>query len=298
MFALERFCTDKGIPVLKDSGHHHTSIGWVQLHCPFCSGGVSGWHLGWHVDTGHFHCWRCGGLKLWDMIGAWLNTSTGAVIYRTIQEYQTDTRVHQKQKAPRRRTIKFPLRTERLCKAHIKYLRSRGFDSLQLVKTWDLTGTMHLSGIWNWRIIIPIHNADGTVVAYTGRSIKDAKPKYRTVSDKDALESPADQLYGIHKVTGDAVMIVEGPIDVWRLGPGAVATLGVDWTQVQANKLRRFKRRYVMYDPEAEQEGKDLAHYLSLFPGETEILSGLDTDPGDMSSTDAQQLMEELDIAP
>lgn len=188
-----------------------------------------------------------------------------------------------------------------LAPQHIKYLRSRNFDPDKLTKLWDLTGTQHLSGEWSWRVIIPVKTASGQVIAYQGRSISPtAKPKYKMSRDEDILEEPQGLLYGLQWATGDDIIIVEGATGVWRLGPGTLATFGIDWKLPQANKLRKYKRRFILFDPEpqAQKRAQELAEWLSYFPGTTEILTGFDTDPGDFTEKQAEEIRQELKLSP
>jgi hypothetical protein len=114
----------------------------------------------------------------------------------------------------------------------------------------------------------------------------------------DQMTDPPDTLlYGIDKAVDDFVVIVEGPTDVWRLGPGAVALLGIKWKAPQIKLLAQYPKRFVLLDnneTKAQQQAESLAQSLALYPGQTEIITGIDTDPGDMSPADAKTLMEEL----
>jgi hypothetical protein len=182
--------------------------------------------------------------------------------------------------------------------AHEKYLIKRKFDPSILKEQWGLQGTTYMSGEWNWRIIFPILDKMGDVVSYGGRAIGEGvHPKYKLPLDEQMKVDPRQLLYGIHKVK-NSVVIVEGPADVWRLGPGAVATLGINWKKEQALILKNFPRRFIMFDPEyeAQKEARDLAKWLGMYSGETEIISDISTDPGDMSQEDADALMRELKI--
>jgi hypothetical protein len=102
------------------------------------------------------------------------------------------------------------------------------------------------------------------------------------------LQDSRSLLYGIHKATTNRVVVVEGPADVWRIGPGAVATLGISWKVPQACILRQFRYRYILFDPEtkAQSKARELADWLAGFSGHTEIIDGLETDPGAMPRKD------------
>ncbi len=281
MLDFERICTDHKIPFIRQ-GHHHCHDGWLQTHCPFCSAGKDGWHLGFNLERGNFNCWRCGSLNAVAVLSVLLHVSNS----------EASQLIHTRQKAgghavpiaERKEEIEPPPGIMPLGILHKHYLKKRGFDPDELEATWGLKGTQHLGGIWSWRIIIPVHDGLGRIVAYQGRALDhNVKPKYRMSDDKDILCDPRGLLYGEH-LAKHAVVIVEGAADVWRIGPGAVATFGINWKPQQAHKLRKYRRRYVMFDPEpkAQQRARDLARWLALYPGETEIVDDLRTDPGDM----------------
>lgn len=278
------FCTGNHISYVQE-GHHHCHQGWVQLHCPWCSGE---WTLGFNLEYGNFNCWRCGKKDVWDTIGRLLHTTNRSLVARMVHQFSRGGLPEPlKPKMKRRkRTLAPPLGLGGLGPQHRKYLLGRGYNPDTLEKDWELGGTAHLSKDWSWRVIIPIHNANGETIAYQGRAIKEGvRPKYKMTDDEDCLEDPKTILYGIDKAVGEAVLVVEGVTGVWRIGPGTVGTLGIDWKKAQANKLRGYKRRYILFDPEpkAQQRAEELANWLSYFPGITEIVDGFRTDPGEFS---------------
>ena len=298
MINLKRLCSDKGITYIED-GHHHCHDGWAQIHCPFCAGGVSGYHLGFSLKFGTFNCWRCGKHNPWEVLEKLLKTSDKSVIYEVQQKYKIDGMRIKRVEKVRKRSIKLPDGTEDLAEQHRRYLEKREFDPDELIEKWGIKGTQHLSGEWNWRIIIPIHDENGDVVAYQGRSLRDdVKPKYKMADDGDCLRDPKTLIYGIHKVEGSYISIVEGITDVWRIGSecGAVGLFGIDWNIIQANVLRKFEHRYVLFDPEpeAQRQAEKLARWLSFYPGVTEILENLPSDPGGLTTKELNELRELL----
>ena len=131
------------------------------------------------------------------------------------------------------------------------------------------------------------------MVAYQGRAINDdVRPKYKMADDKDCLMDPKTLVYGLHKAKEKEVIIVEGITDVWKLGRGAVATLGIDWNTTQANLLRCYTRRFIAFDPEpvAQKRAMELAKWLSFYPGVTELIEELSCDPGAMNEEEVEQL--------
>ena len=183
---------------------------------------------------------------------------------------------------------------------HHKYLKDRNLDPLLMEATWGLKGTRYLSGGWNWRIIAPIHNINGRVIAYTGRTLStEIKPRWKMTPKVNMRDDPKKLIYGIEKANVKrGVLIVEGPSDVWRMGPGAVGLLGIDWSVEQAGILRQFKRRFVLFDPgfTSQKQAHKLACWLAPLSGETEILSGFSSDPGDLPQDEANNIMRELGL--
>lgn len=287
MIDFLKLARDKHIHTIT-SGHRHARAGWVNMHCPMCSG--RDYHLGYNLRTGAFACWRCGALRFWTVMPALLGLPLEAT-KRTLRPYWGSKGVRVAPSVPeplkiRRREIKPPPGTlPCLLIPHENYLRGRGFDPTHLSEEWGIKGTNHLGGKWGWRIIIPIYNGVDTIVAYQGRTIGKAEPKYLMTANDKCLEDPNTFLYGIHRAEGDSVVVVEGATGVWRIGPGTLGVLGIGWKKEQANRLRRFSQRFILFDPEpkAQQRARLLAEELSLFPGTTEILSGFSTDPGELT---------------
>jgi DNA primase len=161
---------------------------------------------------------------------------------------------------------------------------------------WQMRCTIHLAETnWAWRIVYPVKDREGNVITWQGRTIrKDVKPKY-LLSGECACD-PKSILYGIDAVPSTRVVVVEGAADVWKLGPGAVALLGMKWHVEQANILRQYAHRCIMLDEEekAQKQAEKLATWLSFFPGTTEILEGIEKNPGDFSRDYACEVMQSL----
>jgi len=109
------------------------------------------------------------------------------------------------------------------------------------------------------RVIFPIEDLSGRVVAFGGRAIGDDTPKYLN-SPESPVYTKGRILYGISR-TKDAIrnrdyaVLVEGYIDLlslWNAGVGnVVATLGTALTREQVTLLRRFTRNVVViFDPD------------------------------------------------
>jgi len=109
------------------------------------------------------------------------------------------------------------------------------------------------------RLIFPIEDLNGAVVAFGGRSIGSDMPKYLN-SPESPVYTKGRILYGMSR-TKDAIrdrdfaVLVEGYIDLlslWNAGvTNVVATLGTALTREQVELIRRFTRNVaVIFDPD------------------------------------------------
>ncbi len=110
------------------------------------------------------------------------------------------------------------------------------------------------------RVIFPILNPSGKVVAFGGRDLKGAKAKYVN-SPESPLYRKSNELYGIHQAKGaivkqDKCFLVEGYMDVigmWQSGmENVVASSGTALTDGQIALIHRFTNKItLLYDGDA-----------------------------------------------
>lgn len=111
------------------------------------------------------------------------------------------------------------------------------------------------------RVMFPIHNLSGRVIAFGGRRIiEDDSPKYIN-SPETAVYHKGSVLYGFHLARellrqSDCLIIVEGYLDVMRMHLGGfkntVATSGTALTESQARLILRYTKNVVMlFDSDA-----------------------------------------------
>jgi DNA primase len=101
------------------------------------------------------------------------------------------------------------------------------------------------------RVVVPIHDEKGELVAYAGRAIDTAEPKYRFPRGfRKGLE-----LFNLHraKTKGREVIVVEGFFDALQVHqagyPNVVALMGTTLTQPQLEKLAaNFESAVLMLD--------------------------------------------------
>jgi DNA primase len=123
------------------------------------------------------------------------------------------------------------------------------------------------------RVMIPIEDVDGRVIAFGGRVMGAGEPKYMN-SPESAVYTKGNTLYGLAR-TGEAIrekgfaLLVEGYFDLialWNAGiTNVAAMLGTALTRAQVDLIRRYATRVVaVFDPD-EAGKKALARSLELF---------------------------------
>ncbi|NEU32377.1 DNA primase [bacterium LRH843] len=142
--------------------------------------------------------------------------------------------------------------------------------SLELMEKGSLLGRRDSDGGYydrfRNRLMFPIWDGQGNVIAFGGRTISDEKPKYLNSSESPVF-SKGRTLYGLHLARPAirkqaSVVLFEGYIDViaaWGAGvTNGVATLGTALTEEQAKVIRRNAETVTLcYD--ADRAGTEAA---------------------------------------
>lgn len=299
MFDAIKFYQAYGISY-KERGHKHCQPGWVQIACPLCDGNP-GWHLGFDLKKNFYNCWRCGWHTHVDVVMALLRVGPGeaANIAKQFSE-KIRTKKSAKEESHPISFLHLPMGTAELQQIHKGYLESRQFDASLLTTLWKLKGCGPI-GPFKFRIITPIFFKD-QLVSYQGRDITGKSDlKYKACKKAQEVIHHKHILYGLDYARGENVVVVEGVTDVWRLGPGAVATFGIKFKPQQIKLLMKFKRVFILYDKdkEARRQARKMETILSAF-SYTEIvtdkfLAGVN-DPAELDTYDAKHLMRELGL--
>jgi hypothetical protein len=303
MFDFRSFCEDYDLETAPP-GHRHNreNADWINVECFRCSGGNPGFHLGFSEQSGQFVCWRCGYVPFIQAIRGLAKVSDWTKAKQIAKEYGGyEKRLRKYAKEPKEKDIETKLPEgilDHFPEKHKKYLESRNFDPDYLIDMWNLKATGPL-GKYKNRIIAPIYYRN-TLMSYQGRDItgKDTG-KYKACEMEGEKRHHKHCLYGIDMAVSRAAVVVEGITDVWRLGPGAVATFGIKFKEAQVLLLyKHFDRIFVLFDetdPEASHQGMKLTTQLSLLGKEAEKIElGLECDPGELSDEDSKYLMREL----
>jgi len=275
-------------------GHKHCRPGWVQVECPFCFGNP-GYHLGFNLDDDYWNCWRCGYHKTWEVVLALLNDNRGEARKALAAFKGRPTARHRHGgNRPLKRVLELPTgELQPLTKRAKRYLQGRKFDPDLIELIWDVKSTANY-GEFKYRIFIPIY-LNNKMVSWQCRDVLGTSSfKYLSQSEDKEIISNKDTLYGIDQATGNACVVVEGVTDVWRLGPGSVATFGIKYKPSQVKMLiSNFENFHIAYDPEdqAQKQANGLAADLAALGGKVKVWDLGESDPGDLSQSEADELM-------
>jgi hypothetical protein len=281
---IEDVLKELRIPVAPPSHEHHRP-GWSNIDCAWCSPGWRHYRLGINQRGAYCSCWACGRRPLAESL-AMASGEPIQVVYKLLKEVTSVRRVPKEE----RKKLILPPGVGALQKPHIKYLEDRGFDVEELIKIWEIRG-IGISSSLSWRIFIPII-FESSVVSWTTRSISNAtKERYISASAKEESVDHKILLYGEHLARW-SIIICEGPTDVWRIGPGAVATFGTAYSREQIAKMASYPLRVVCLDSskDAQVKADKLCELLSVYPGET-YNAVLDADdPGSATRKEIKEL--------
>lgn len=304
-FDVVRYLRDKRIDFFTE-GYKQCNNGWVNVFCPFCNDDHSP-HLGFNISDGYASCFRCGWHSLENVVQALERIKYHEACRRVI-EYDSDTPTDApitRKQADSSVPPKFPSMTSPLMTVHRNYLLRRNYDPWHLEKKYGIKATGPMSNLiiddrlldYSHRILIPIIK-DGVMISYqgrdwTGKAILKYKacPKALEMIDHKAI------LYNLDNADRDTAVVVEGALDVWRLGDGSIATFGIIFTPEQIALLgRRFKRIVMVYDtePQAQAQALKLMNIMRALGIEAFNFCLNKGDPGELSQGEANQLMREI----
>lgn len=262
------FLREHGVDYREGGTHRHVRLGWVGVDCPRCGPGSGKFHAGVREDLSRAACWRCGGLRPFDL----LEELTGVAWWRVRDSIIPNlTRVF----TPRNRVqgkspVRQPNSLKRLTMPYRRYIKERGLDPDQIEDLWEVKATGPV-GRLAWRLWIPIH-LDGQVVSWTTRAIGD-RTRYISARPDEELIPHKHLLYG-EDLVEHTIVVVEGPVDVWAIGPGAAAILGLQTTPQQVDRIGKHPVRVICCDnePAALRRADSLADLLQCYAGETFIV--------------------------
>lgn len=153
------------------------------------------------------------------------------------------------------------------------HLKSKGFKDNELVAANLASQRKNGNGIYDRftnRVIFPILDLRGNVIAFGGRIMTDEKPKYLNTSDTPVFKKSAN-LFSLNnaKNSGSRTLILcEGYMDVIAVSQAgftnAVATLGTALTSEQAVLMKRYADEVVICYDADEAGQKATARAISI----------------------------------
>jgi DNA primase len=153
-----------------------------------------------------------------------------------------------------------------------RHLRSKGFKENELISA-DLSQKSRTGGlidVFRNRLMFPIIDLKGNVIAFGGRVLGDEKPKYINTSDTPVYKKGKGIFaLNIAKAHGRSLILCEGYMDVIAMHQAgfqnAVAGLGTAFTSEQAQILSRYADEVILaYD--SDDAGKKAAkRTMSIF---------------------------------
>jgi DNA primase len=132
-----------------------------------------------------------------------------------------------------------------------RFLIKRGFQPQELVQAGLAGQKRGVYDMFRGRIMLPICDAQGTPIGFTGRVLGDGEPKYLN-TPQTPLYDKSRAVFGLHLAKeamreADAVILVEGNMDVvssQQAGvKNVVAASGTALSQDQLKALSKFTRR-------------------------------------------------------
>jgi DNA primase len=179
--------------------------------------------------------------------------------------------------------------------AHL-YLASRGIEARTAVQFG--VGFYRGSGIFAGRLVIPIHNERGELVAYCGRAVDGSQPRYRFPSGF----AKSEFVFNLHRAAAagqQTAVLVEGFFDCLKLHqagvPAVVALMGAELYEAQKSALLgHFRSIILMLDGDTAGRRATAAITTQLRPYATvrriHLADGLQ--PDQLTTDAAQELLQ------
>jgi DNA primase len=172
------------------------------------------------------------------------------------------------------------------------YLKARGITT-ETARTFGV-GYFPGKGSMSGRVVIPIQDERGELVAYAGRSIDDSEPKYKL----PAAFHKSAELYNLHRVgESDRIIAVEGFFDCMKVHqagfPSVVALMGCTMSQQQHMLLLRFPTAVLMLDGDGagRTAAKEIAGRLMYSHYVKAVSLVQNIQPDQLSIQDLQQVL-------
>ncbi|MBE6644442.1 MAG: DNA primase [Ruminococcaceae bacterium] len=169
----------------------------------------------------------------------------------------------------------------------MNYMLQKGYTRDELVVAY-LAGKNdkgHYYDAFRNRVMFPIIDVSGSVIAFGGRVMDDSKPKYKNTMDTPVFKKSRN-LFALNfakNTSSESLILCEGYMDVIALHAAgftnAVATLGTAITPEQARLMSRYTKKVIIsYD--ADEAGQKAAQKAMKLLGEVGLDVGVIKVPG------------------
>jgi DNA primase len=295
---LQQVLRGYGVNWLRRSG-----VDQYRGRCPIHRGqGKEAFHA--NLKRGVFHCFACGaGGNVLDFVAAMEGSSIREAALR-LQGYGNNSSTSaapaatgwlERELVTKKRSINPPLSFALELEPRHPYLAQRGIEGA----TADHFGVGYCrgTGLMSGRIAIPIHDHAGRLVAYCGRALDAAEPRYRFPAGfrKSQVLFHYDRA---RAADGDQVIVVEGFFGCMRIYqagfPCVVALMGARLSPAQKALLtERFSKLVLLLDGDhagrtaTAQIATDLARVCSV----TRLLLPSGIQPDQMSREQIRQIL-------
>jgi DNA primase len=299
LFDVVSYLNDRGVPFATEG--KDVTNGWIGLQCRWCSDTSN--HLGVNLISNVISCWRCGEkgnvAKLVKDIEQTISFPETLSIMEKYQDFNRLSLIKDDDESTHQLKIQIPTFFAQMDWPNVpqlvkKFLFHRGFDPETICRNKSLFYG-GVAGRFKHRLILPV-TKKGKLVSWIGRDLtgKSTVP-YLNLEDEKSVVSIKSTLYGYDEAPpGRNVVVVEGPLDQWKCGPGAVATYGTQWTQKQVSLLRELNpnKVFIIFDSEemAQESAVKLSKQIWWCVSEVMSLNNVN-DPGDLSVEEGKKLM-------
>lgn len=270
--------------------------GWLHFRCPFCQDDL--FHLGFHNST--WTCFRCGKKKQSQILRYVFHTELSQALSFKKKGVNTPSVILRKKEfqAPIKLTKTIPSKAWNYLKEERKFE-----DIYSLQTTWDFyfPAIMDIAGKWKYRIIVPIY-LDGKMVSWFGRDYTNKQEnRYEFPPDEMNVVNPKDVIYGLDLANPDLpLVLVEGPLDVWKLGPQSGGAFGTSLTDGQIQLLKKKGFNHLILVGDNDEPGiQAVEHHFSMltilgFDVQMTNISSRYKDPGQMEDETARKFMQNI----
>lgn len=298
---FKKLFKDAHIKTRDDPSRH-----WTHINCPFCEKPVdTHFNGGFFSLKPTFNCFRCGVHSYYDAVSLTLNISISET-HKLLKSYEYILKETFEKKVAKAEHLDLP--GYHLDENEKEYLRGRGFNVEYLESKFHIRGG-GIVGDWSYRILIPIY-FNHVLVSWTGRSIlpKDVIkelgiPRYKNLSIEQSVINSKEIFFNLDNCNGKEVILVEGPMDVLKMGDQTVCSLGTSVTREQELFLtNRFEKVYIAFDnePAAQEKAKHLGMNLSSAGMKVEVVNICEdfnkNDPGELTEEEVRQIKKELNF--